>query len=249
MPRVTAIIPARLGSTRLPGKVLLDRTGTPLICHVADNARRAPELTSVVVATDDARVGDAVRSRGGEVVMTSPDHPNGTSRLAEAIRTLGLAPSDVVVNVQGDEPEIEPEAISAAVRLFERGGFDMTTVASPFLASEQPENPNIVKVVRGNDGRALYFSRALIPHAREAGRALPLKHIGMYVYSAGFLVKYAALPPTPLEQAEMLEQLRALEHGMCIGVAVAECRTQGIDTPEQYEAFVQRWLAKHGQTH
>jgi 3-deoxy-manno-octulosonate cytidylyltransferase (CMP-KDO synthetase) len=242
MASAVAIIPARMASTRFPGKMLAAQTGKPLIQHVCDAVRRATSISRIVVATDDDQIAAAVASFGGESVLTSRDHPNGTSRLAEAAAKLGLASDDVVANVQGDEPEIEPKAIDAAVALSTAGGVDVATVASPFAPGEDAANPNIVKVVRRADGTALYFSRALIPHHREGGTPVaPLKHVGLYVYRVGFLRRYVALPPTPLEQSEMLEQLRVLEHGFKIGVAVVPCRTQGIDTPEQYAAFVERW--------
>jgi 3-deoxy-manno-octulosonate cytidylyltransferase (CMP-KDO synthetase) len=240
-----AIIPARMASTRLPGKMLLARTGSPLIVHVLESVRRAALLSRVVVAADDELIAAAVRRAGGECVMTRTDHPNGTSRLAEASLRLGLSPTTIVVNVQGDEPEIEPGVVDAAVARLRAGGCEVSTVASPFSDGEDPVNPNIVKAVLRPDGTALYFSRALVPHPRTGGTpVVPLKHVGIYAYRAEFLGRYASLPPTPLEQCEVLEQLRVLEHGYTIGVAVAPCRTQGIDTPEQYEAFVQRWSAR-----
>jgi len=227
--------------------MLLDRTGKPLVQHVYEAVKRAGTLSRVVVATDDARIADVVRGFGGDCVMTRVDHPNGTSRLAEAADKLRLGPEAVVVNVQGDEPEIEPGVIDAAVEVMVSGGCEVATVASPFMPGEDPANPNIVKVVTGADRHALYFSRSLIPHPRAGGTAVaPLKHVGLYVYSCEFLRQYVRLPSTPLEQCEMLEQLRVLEHGYRIGVAVRECATQGIDTPEQYEAFVGRWNARQG---
>jgi 3-deoxy-manno-octulosonate cytidylyltransferase (CMP-KDO synthetase) len=250
-PPVIAIIPARLGSTRLPGKVLLDRTGKPLIRHVWENARRAACLSRVVVATDSERVADAVRGFGGECVMTSADHPNGTSRLHEACARLGLAESpgdQIIVNVQGDEPEMDPSLIEAGVRALADAprGVESATVAVPFGAGEDPANPNLVKVVRRLDGTALYFSRSLVPYVRDGASSLgasPLRHLGLYVYRRRFLARYVAMSPTPLEQAEKLEQLRALEHGLAMAVAVGSpprAVGAGIDTPEQYEAFVAR---------
>lgn len=250
--RPIAIIPARLGSTRLPGKVLLSRTGKPLIQHVYEAARRVKCLSRVVIATDDAQVRAAVLGFGGECVMTSPAHPNGTSRLAEACDTLGLSgPADrdrVIVNVQGDEPEIEGILVEGAVGALLAAGQDVaaSTVAVPFSAVEDSANPNIVKVVRRRDGRALYFSRARIPFDRDGSAgadAAPLRHIGLYCYRRWFLARYAALEPTPLENAERLEQLRMLEHGYAMAVSVApvgSARGVGIDTPEQYDAFVRR---------
>ncbi len=246
----TIIIPARLGSTRFPGKVLADRTGWPLVRHVYERAKLAACASRVVVATDDERVRAAVVRFGGECVMTRADHPNGTSRLAEAAGILGLGADAVVVNAQGDEPELEPALIDAAVGALESSGAPMATVAIPFGADEDVRNPALVKVVLGGDGRALYFSRAVIPHARDgsAGDAMrPLKHVGIYVYRRAFLDEYARLPATRLEATEQLEQLRALYHGHAIAVAVVDTRTHGgIDTPEQYEAFVARWRGGRG---
>jgi 3-deoxy-manno-octulosonate cytidylyltransferase (CMP-KDO synthetase) len=240
-----AIIPARLGSTRFPRKVLANATGKTLIQHVWEAAKRAKSLGRVVIATDADEVRDAVRAFGGESVMTRPDHPNGTSRLAQAAHDLGLSDSAIVVNVQGDEPELEPGAIDAAVAALESSAAEVATIASPFAPGEDPANPNLVKVVTAANGNALYFSRSLVPHPRSGGLALgPRRHVGLYVYRVGFLKSYATLPPTPLEQTEMLEQLRVLEHGHRIAVAEFVCSTAGIDTPEQYHAFVERYRAR-----
>ena len=241
-----AIIPARLGSTRFPRKVLASRTGKPLIRHVWERARGARSLARVVIATDDAEVLEAVRAFGGEAVMTSPSHTNGSSRLAEAASILRLPDDALVVNVQGDEPEMDPAVIDAAVALSRSSGAEVATVASPLASHESFDNPNIVKVVLRADGMALYFSRAMIPFPRQGGaagtaEAAPaLKHVGLYVYRAGFLARYVTLAPTPLERTEMLEQLRVLEHGHRIAVVVHPCDMVGVDTPEQYEAFVAR---------
>lgn len=247
MPRATAIIPARLGSTRFPSKVLADRTGKPLIQHVCEAAARAPSIERVVVATDDESVLRAVTAFGGQCVMTRRDHTNGTSRLAEAAAALGLAADAIVVNVQGDEPEIEPAVIEAAIAALASGNSPVATVATPFATGEDAANPNIVKVVRRLDGTALYFSRALIPFPRDPGRAPvpPLKHVGLYAYRRSFLDTYARLAPTELEHTEHLEQLRILAHGYSIAVAVVDSPGHaGIDTPEQYEAFVLRTQAR-----
>lgn len=241
------IIPARLDSQRFPRKVLANATGQPLIQHVYDGAARSG-ATRVVVATDSAEVAEVVEGFGGEVVLTGRAHENGTSRVAEAVGVLGLADGQVVVNVQGDEPELEPEVVKAAVEAL---GCDdrmaMGTVASPIEDDAEFASANVVKVVvtepdeRGV-ARALYFSRAAIPFDRDGDAgARGLKHIGIYAYRAGFLQRYAAMKPTALERAEKLEQLRALEHGFLIGVAVREVRSVGIDTPEDYERFVARW--------
>lgn len=249
MPAI-AIIPARFGSTRLPGKPLLDRTGKPLVVHVAQRAAAARSIDRVMVATDDARIFDAVTAHGYEAVMTQADHPNGTSRIAEAAAGLSVE-VEIVVNVQGDEPQIDPAVIDAAVERLRDGDEPMSTVASPFAAGENPADPNIVKVVLDQRGRALYFSRAPIPYRRDPfeisdSKSPMLKHIGLYAYRRSFLPTYIALAPTPAECAEKLEQLRALEHGHAIAVVRAVVEDHGIDTPEQYEEFVAGYLARAG---
>lgn len=246
--RAIAIIPARLGSTRFPRKVLADKTGKPLIQHVVEAASRAGSVERVIVATDSREVVDAVSRFGGVALLTSKEHPNGTSRIAEAASLLRLSVDQIVVNVQGDEPEIEPEVIDASVRVLVDGEGEVGTVASPFATDESADNPNIVKVVRTLDGRALYFSRSMIPHDRDrtgSDEARPLRHVGIYAYRVGLLRRYATMPETPLERVERLEQLRILEHGYRIMVAVQDSRHAGIDTPEQYESFVTRWVARH----
>jgi 3-deoxy-manno-octulosonate cytidylyltransferase (CMP-KDO synthetase) len=251
---ISILIPARMASSRFPGKVLADSTGRPLIQHVWEAAGRAACVKAgarVVVATDDERVRAAVTGFGGEAVMTSPDHPNGTSRLAEAAAKLGLGADATVVNVQGDEPELEPALIDAAVGALNdpAAGAPMATVALPFGPDEDPADPNLVKVVRRLDGTAMYFSRALIPFVRDGGgggdeHARPLKHVGLYAYRRTFLDTYLSLTPTTLEKTEQLEQLRVLYYGHRIAVAVGASRSfGGIDTPEQYAAFVERWRA------
>ena len=246
MQQAIAIIPARFGSTRFPGKVLADATGRPLIAHVCEAAGRAGLVERVVVATDDERVGAAVRGFGGEVVMTG-EHPNGSSRLAEAADRLGLGDERIVVNVQGDEPEIDPGVIDAAIAALVEGGADVSTIASPIRDEGEATDPNVVKVVVGVGGRAMYFSRARIPHDRDGAGgadAQALRHVGLYCYTAGFLRRYVRLPETPLERVEKLEQLRILEHGHSIAVAVRDTSHAGIDTPGQYEAFVRRETAR-----
>lgn len=241
-----AIIPARYASTRLPGKPLLAETGRPLIQHVVERVSRAERVGRVIVATDDARIADAVASFGGEALMTRADHPNGTSRLAEVVQSLGCEPHELILNVQGDEPEIDPAAIDALAGLMhDQPDLPMGTVAAPLTNGDDLNNPNVVKVVCDRRGRALYFSRATIPHHRDAGDPAPPyhRHLGLYAYRAAFLPVYADLAPTPLEEAEKLEQLRALEHGHAIGVAITGHAHSGIDTPEQYAAFVERWRA------
>jgi 3-deoxy-manno-octulosonate cytidylyltransferase (CMP-KDO synthetase) len=239
MPDAVAVIPARYASVRFPGKVLAGRTGKPLIQHVYERVRAADGVGRVIVAADDRRIVDAVEGFGGEALMTRQDHPNGTCRIAEVAPSLG---AEVIVNVQADEPEIEPGVIDLAIRrLEERPLCVASTVGSPFTAEEDPGDTNIVKVVVDGKGRALYFSRALIPHDRDGSAAAkPLKHVGMYVYRRDFLQTFVNLPPGPLERTERLEQLRILEHGYDMAVAVAEVRFHGIDTPQQYEEFVAR---------
>lgn len=251
-PAAIAVIPARYASTRFPGKPLADRTGKPLIQHVHEAVARAKRIRRVVVATDDPRIADAVARFGGEAVMTG-EHPNGTSRIAEAVDKLypasGGASSgapEVIVNVQGDEPEIAPAVIDALVdALAADPDAPMATVASPLPEDgDEAMNPNVVKVVVDRRGRALYFSRAPIPHHRDpdppTSAPSHLRHLGLYAYRRAFLPTYLALPATPLELAEKLEQLRVLEHGHPIAVVLTPTSHAGIDTPEQYEAFVQR---------
>lgn len=238
-----AVIPARLASTRFPRKLLADRTGKPLIVHVVERAREVKLIDRVIVATDHADIERAVRRHSNvEVVMTSEDHPNGTSRLAEAARKLKLPSDEIIVNVQGDEPEIEPAVIDRLIEgLRADADAPMATLASDFADDENPANPNIVKLVVSVGGRAMYFSRSLIPCDRDAAGHRPLKHPGLYAYRVPFLETYIRLSPTPLEQIEKLEQLRVLEHGYAIAVIKVSCRHHGIDTAEQYDAFVERW--------
>jgi len=263
--RVIAVIPARLGSSRFPEKVLACETGWPLIRHVVESARRCSRVGRVVVATDAERVAEAVRGFGGEVVLTRADHENGTSRLGEAAEKLGLGDDEIVLNVQGDEPEVSAGAIEAAVSSLEGlGGASVGTAAAVIEDDREAENPNVVKVVRGVDGRALYFSRSRIPFVRDgggggsgsavaSGGGVPLlRHIGVYAYRVSFLRRYAGLAATPLEMAERLEQLRVLEHGFVIGVGIDGSGEGvgggrgGIDTAEQYAAFVERWRLRGG---
>ncbi len=239
MSDVVVIIPARWGSTRFPAKALADDTGKPMIQHVWERAAAARRASRIAVATDDERIADAARSFGGEAVLTG-EHPNGTSRLDEAAERMRLPDGAVIVNVQGDEPEIEPALIDAVAGELETSGASIATAASPIDPAEASD-PNLVKVVRRLDGCALYFSRAAIPH----GDAAPLRHLGIYAYRRAFLREYVRLNQTPLEQAERLEQLRALEHAHDIAVALVEHGSSGIDTPEQYRAFVERWRASH----
>lgn len=245
--RPIVIVPARAGSTRFPEKVLAAETGRPLIVHVCEAAAGCGAVDRVVVATDDERVQAAAARAGFEAIITETAHSNGTSRIAEAAAILGLRDDDEIVNVQGDEPEIEPGAIVEALEALRTcRGADIGTVASPFAADEDPSSADIVKVVlaAGDEHearRALYFSRALIPRG-----GTPLKHAGLYAYTAGFVRWYARQAPTPLERAERLEQLRALELGRSIGVGVHPVRWHGIDTRGDYDAFLARWRERGG---
>ena len=240
-----------MASTRLPGKPLLAETGKPLIQHVVENAKHAKSLDRIIVASDDKVIIDAVNGFGGEAVLTG-DHPNGTSRIAEALQLIGDE-HELIVNVQGDEPEIDPSVIDALVAgLAADEAAPMATLCSRFAEGEDPTNPNIVKLVRSIDGRAMYFSRSLIPHDRDAGgvsdtpQSTYWKHPGLYAYRRGFLLNiYPTLSPSPLEELEKLEQLRILEHGHPIAVIEADAPEPGIDTPEQYAAFVDRFRAQH----
>ena len=273
-----AVIPARLKSERFPEKVLADQTGRPLVQHVVDQVRRCGRLTDVVVAADDERIVEALRPFGTRVVLTDPNHPSGTDRVAEAAAGLD---ADIVVNVQGDEPEIDPAAVDRLVDELGASSAPMATLATEFPSNEDDSNPNLVKVARSLRGLALYFSRSPIPYDRDGiskGQGRPvattqattnssevdvevssnpkpppaashhrgtppglLLHVGVYAYRHRFLMELTQLAPTPLEQLEKLEQLRVLEHGHAIAVAVVEHRSHGIDTPQQYAAFVQRW--------
>ncbi len=222
-------------------------TGRPMVLHVVDRALAARHVGRVIVTAPDPEILDAVRAAGVEAIPTSFDHPNGTSRLAEVADRLAaeLAPDAVLVNVQGDEPEIDPAAIDAVIAAITRDSeADMATIASPFGPGEDPANPNLVKVVTTTDGRAMYFSRSPIPFDRDGDGVEPLRHVGLYAYRRSFLATFAAWPESPLERSERLEQLRVLEHGGRIAVGIHATDAGGIDTPAQYEAFVARWHAR-----
>ena len=244
----TVVIPARYASTRFPAKIVASETGKPLVQHVVDQVLLCRRVRDVVVAIDDERIAAALRPFGTRCVMTSPAHQSGTDRVAEVARTLD---DDIIVNVQGDEPEIEPQIVDALIERLEMTTEDMATAATPFPVHEADAlSPNLVKVVMGLDGRAIYFSRRLIPFDRDREGNRPSKadeapaayylHLGIYAYRRPFLLEFASWKPTPLELTEKLEQLRALEHGKSIGVLVTQRATHGIDTPEQYAAFVER---------
>ena len=244
---IVGIIPARFGSTRLPGKPLSDIHGKTLIERVYERARVARTLDRVLVATDDERIASAVRGFGGEAVMTARSHPTGTDRLAEA---AAGAVAEIVVNIQGDEPLLDPAGIDAAVlALLGDKALPISTLSAPLLSVEEMLSPSVVKVVTDARGDALYFSRSPIPHARTdeptsaraaaeaaVARGLARKHVGLYAYRREALLRLASLPPSPLEEAEALEQLRALDHGLRIRVVpVTGEGGIAVDTPEDLE--------------
>lgn len=240
------LIPARLASTRLPNKPLAEIGGAPMIVRVAQQVAKS-QAKSIVVAADDASILAACARAGVRCVLTREDHTSGTDRLAEAAQLLGLQDDDIVVNVQGDEPFIEPELINAVAGLLETDkSAAMSTAAHPISLAAELNNPNIVKVVCDRTQNALYFSRACIPFDRDSSgkMAYPvLRHMGIYAYRVGFLEKFALLPPAPIEQLEMLEQLRALWNGYKIKVSVAQgASPAGVDTPDDLLAARQEWL-------
>ena len=225
------VIPARYSSTRLPGKPLKLIAGIPMICRVYDRASKAKLIDKAIVATDDERIFNAVKEHGGEVMMTRADHPTGTDRLAEVANNFSDV--DVIVNVQGDEPLIEPSLIDDLISLFnDDSNLQMATVATELTEEAEINNPNNVKVISDLNGYALYFSRSVIPYPRNAGKSPVYKHIGIYAYRRDFLLKYAKMAPTPLEQSESLEQLRALENGYKIKVLHSDNKFIGVDTEE-----------------
>lgn len=247
----SVLIPARMASTRLPGKPLADLAGKPMIVRVAEAASGAGPQR-LAVATDDESVAQAVRAAGFEAVMTRADHASGTDRLAEAVAVMGLDDDHVVVNLQGDEPFMPPAILRAVAQALDAHPANaMATAAHAIHDPAEFANPNVVKVVCRADGRALYFSRAAIPHARGAaggwpGPGEPLRHIGLYAYRTGFLKTFPALTPAPLEQWESLEQLRALWHGHDIQVVLLDADPgAGIDTPDDL-ARARRRLAGGG---
>ncbi|GAB3268211.1 3-deoxy-manno-octulosonate cytidylyltransferase [Chitinimonas naiadis] len=251
-----ALIPARLASTRFPEKPLADIGGKPMVIRTIEQALKSG-ASSAHVATDDVRIRDVVEAHGYSALMTRADHASGTERLAEAADLLGLSDDTAVVNVQGDEPLIDPALINAVAGMLHRdNNLPMTTACHAIASAEDMFNPNVVKLVLDHAGRALYFSRAPIPYARDAftqtREVLPtdlpvFRHIGIYGYRAGFLRQYSTLTPTALEQFEALEQLRVLWHGYPIGVAVMDHIPEtGVDTPADLERVRQRWAALNG---
>ena len=243
------VIPARLASTRLPRKLLLSETGKPLIQHTYEAAGRSRRATGICVAADHEEIAAAVRAFGGQVRMTSPTCASGTDRVAEIARQMPDV--EIFVNVQGDEPELSGEAIDQVIELLEHDPqCVMATLATPIRSRRVLDDPACVKVVFDSAGRALYFSRSPIPHARQwdddlltAEPAVFHLHIGLYAYRREFLLRIADIPRTPLEKLESLEQLRVLESGQVIAVGVVAEPTIGIDTPDDYRAFVERFRA------
>lgn len=245
------IIPARLASTRLPKKLLLDETGTPLICHTYQAAMQSRRARGVCVATDHEKILKTVQMHGGQAVMTDPNARCGTDRVAEVARQMPQV--DLFVNVQGDEPEISGESIDQVIRLLENEpNAVMATLTTPIRTRQQLEDPACVKVVFDTQGRAMYFSRSVIPHAREwsdslldAKPAYFYQHIGLYAYRRDFLLQLSQMSQSQAEKLESLEQLRVLEAGYQIMVGVTDHPAAGIDTPEDYRAFVERYRRIH----
>lgn len=228
--KVLCVIPARYASTRLPGKPLKDIAGKPMVVRVYERASKAKRVSETLVATDDQHIYDAVLAHGGKAQMTRADHPTGTDRLAEVAASRPDA--DLIVNVQGDEPLIDPGLIDQLAVCFEQDReLQMATVKTEISDAAEQKNPNNVKVVTDRDGYALYFSRSLLPYPRHDGTPV-YKHIGIYAYRRDFLLQYAKMPETPLEHAESLEQLRALENGYRIKVVETSSKFVGVDTEE-----------------
>ncbi|MHC4104627.1 MAG: 3-deoxy-manno-octulosonate cytidylyltransferase, partial [Planctomycetota bacterium] len=245
--KILACIPARYDSTRFPAKVLAKDTGKFLIQHTYERACLAKLPEKVIIAADDQRIADAAESFGAQCILTSPDHKSGTDRIAEAVADMDV---DIVVNLQADEPEIDPENIDFLARLLiEHPDAPMATLAADFRNAEQIADPNIVKVITNCNARAIYFSRSVIPYDRQnAGTGditYYLRHIGTYAYHREFLLKITSVPQTKLEKIEKLEQLRALENGYTILVGKVKHTCDGIDTPQQYAEFVKRQMAKN----
>ena len=235
--RVIAVIPARYASTRLPAKPLADILGKPMIQWVYERAREARGVDEVYVATDDERIAKVVQNFGGKVCLTSPDIQSGTDRIAAVAREVT---GDIYVNIQGDEPLMEAHAIEAGVKLVSSGRFPMATVMVPFASMEELDEPSVVKVIADSEGRSIYFSRHPIPYSRGPRPArledlVCRKHVGLYVYTRETLFKFSALPASALEKAEVLEQLRALQAGIPIGIEEVDFESIGVDTPEDLE--------------
>ena len=241
--KVIVCIPARYESTRFANKILAADTGKFLIQHTYEQACKAKLPESVLIATDDQKVLEAAKSFGAECVMTGVEHNSGTDRIAEAVADID---ADIVVNLQADEPEIDPANIDAVAQLLiDSPEAPMATLAAEFESAKQVSNPNIVKVISDTNGKAIYFSRSVIPYDRQAAGVGPagqyLRHLGIYAYRKDFLLKFTNLPQSRLEQIEKLEQLRAIENGYSILVTKVKHTCDGIDTPQQYTEFVKRY--------
>ena len=240
--RVFGIIPARYGSTRFPGKPLTPILGKPMFWHVFQRACQCPELEQVVLATDSRRIADAADTHQVPYVMTRSDHPSGTDRVLEAADHLGLPETAVVINIQGDEPALHPEMLSALVRPFDAENVQVATLISRMDPAQRMDRDQ-VKVVVNHAGDALYFSRAAIPHARDDQPATYFRHIGLYAFRMAALRRFVALGPGRLEQTEKLEQLRLLENGIPIRTVETRHQSLGVDRPEDV-AIVSRWLTQ-----
>jgi 3-deoxy-manno-octulosonate cytidylyltransferase (CMP-KDO synthetase) len=245
MSTAIGVIPARLASTRLPRKLLLDDTGRTVLQHTWENVRQAASLADVVIAADSLEIAEAARRFGATCFLTG-EHPSGTDRIAEVARRH-LREFELFVNIQGDESELDPDHIDRLVSAISDPNVEMATLGTPIRQRDELESPSCVKIALGDDGRAVYFSRAPIPFVRDAdvdellgGETPWLLHLGIYAYRRDFLLRLTELPPSRLEKLEKLEQLRALEAGATIQVAVVEHRCVGIDTPEDYAKFVAR---------
>ncbi|MBI2221001.1 MAG: 3-deoxy-manno-octulosonate cytidylyltransferase [Acidobacteria bacterium] len=243
--KIVAVIPARYASTRFPGKPLADLAGRPLIEHVYRRVTECRAIGTVIIATDDERIRKAVEAFGGRVQMTNRAHVSGTDRVAEVARAIDC---ELVVNVQGDEPLIEPSMIEEALAPFADPALQMGTLRRRIEDRADFLDPHVTKVVVNGDGRALYFSRTPIPHHRDSGAPLEAwKHVGLYVYRRRFLLEFARMLPTPLEGLEALEQLRAIEHGVAIAVVETRHNSIGVDTPDDLEK-VRRALGAAART-
>jgi 3-deoxy-manno-octulosonate cytidylyltransferase (CMP-KDO synthetase) len=231
--KILGVIPARLASSRFPGKVLAQIASKPMLQHVYERASQARYLTSIIIATDDEQVFEVARNFGARVRMTRADHLSGTDRVAEVASAEN---HDIIVNIQGDEPLIDPDAIDAAILpMVHDTDIQMATLKKKIVDPREIDDPNVVKVITDLNGDAVYFSRLPIPYYRDTHPALYYKHIGIYLYQRDFLLGYSALPVGPLEQAERLEQLRALENGLKIRVVETDYESLGVDTPEDLE--------------
>ncbi|MFP4225643.1 MAG: 3-deoxy-manno-octulosonate cytidylyltransferase [Desulfobacterales bacterium] len=241
-PACYGIIPARYDSSRFPGKPLADICGKPMFWHVYSRAKKCPDITDVYLATDDERIAGAAENWGVPVVLTRPDHPSGTDRVYEAATKSNIPAGDVVINIQGDEPVLNPLMLAELVRPFEDPKIFVTTPARE-MAPEAAESPDRVKVVFSHDNDALYFSRARIPFPREGGQTRFYGHIGMYAFRMAALEKFVALPPGRLESIEKLEQLRLLENNIPIRIVITEYESLSVDRPEDLEPVI-RYLTK-----